>query len=153
MAEEELKHEAIDLLLEASSNALESAELCFREKKFEATVREAILAIENAANAFILTLGGTYVSSHYEYRLAMRTVAERRWRALLKRAGFKAMLKAADLPRSSVAYRYPVTVVEGRILTRRPPEEEEAREFLASAQAFLKNTRRYIEEYKRKTTL
>ncbi len=148
MAEKEPSLKAVKLLLENATNALRNAELCFREKRFDATVREAIIAIENAANAFILALDGTYVSSHYEYHRAMETVAQRRWKALLKRPGFKAMLEAADLPRSSVAYRYPIAVVEGKIQIRQPPNEREAKELLASAQAFLKNARKYIEERK-----
>jgi len=153
MAEKEPSLEAVSLLLEASNNALKNAELCFREKRFDATVREAILTIENAANAFILSLGGAYVSSHYEYRRAMETVAQRRWKVLLKRPSFKAMLEAADLPRSSVAYRYPITVVEGKIQIRRPPNEREAKEILTSAQAFLKNARKHIEEHKGRTLI
>lgn len=150
MAEEKRVVEAINLLLEASSSALKNAELCFQEKRFDATVRESILAIENAANAFILSLGGTYVSSHYEYRRAMKTVAERRWKELLKRPAFKAMLTAADIPESSVACRYPITIIEGEIHIRKPPKEKEAREILTSAQKFLKNALRYINEYKRR---
>jgi len=153
MAEKEPSLEAVNLLLENSRNALRNAELCFREKRFDAAVREAILAIENAANAFILALGGTYVSSHYEYRRAMETVAQRRWKALLKRPGFKAMLEAADLPKSSVAYRYPITVVEGKIQIRRPPNGREAKGLLTSSQAFLKNARKYIAEHKGRTLI
>lgn len=153
MAEKEPGLEAVNILLETSTNALKNAELCFREKRFDATVREATLAIENAANAFILSLGGTYVSSHYEYRRTIETMAQRRWKALLRRPGFKAMLEAADLPRSSVAYRYPIAVVEGKIQIRKPPNKGEAEELLTSAQAFLKNTRKYIEEYKERASI
>jgi len=51
MAEKEPSLEAVNILLETSNNALRNAELCFREKRLDTTVREAILAIENAANA------------------------------------------------------------------------------------------------------
>lgn len=151
MAEEERTVEAINLLLEASSNALKNAELCFKGKRFDAAVRESILVIENAANAFILSLGGTYVSSHYEYRRAMRTVAERRWKKLLKRPAFKAMLRVADIPKSSVACRYPIAVIGGKIHIRKFLKEKEAKELLTAAQSFLKNVLKYINEHKSRT--
>lgn len=111
-------------------------------------MREAILAIENAANAFILAPGGTYVSSHYEYRHAIETVVKRQWKNLIKRPAFRKMLTAADLPRSSVACRYPITVIEGKIHIHKPLTKSQAEVFLASAQSYLKTTTKYIKEYR-----
>ena len=140
--------EVTDALLESASSALENAELCFGEGKFDATVREAILAIENAANAFVISLGGVYVASHYEYRRAMRVVAQRRWRAVLRRPAFKKMLRIADLTEFSVNSRCPISVVKGEIRIREKPTREKAEKFLKGARYFLKNATRYINEYK-----
>jgi len=45
----------------------------------------------------------------------------------------------------------PIAIVEGKIQIRKPPDEKEAEEILTSAQAFLRNVRKYIEEYKART--
>lgn len=142
--------EVRDALLGSASSALENSELCFREERYDATLREAILAIENAANAFITSLGGAYVSSHYEYRSAMRVVVQRRWRDVLRRSAFEKMLKIADLTSSSVNYRYPISVSGGEISVRKAPTREEAKEFLEAARYFLKKTTSYIDEYGRR---
>lgn len=142
--------EVTDALLKSASSALENAELCFRENKFDATVRESILAIENAANALVISLGGAYVSSHYEYQRAMKVMAQRRWKLLLSRPVFKEMLKIVDLTEFSVNSRYPISVVEGEIRIREKPTKEKAEKFLKGARYFLKNAIRYINEYKSK---
>ena len=139
--------EVTKALLESASSALENAKLCFGEGKFDATMREAILAIENAANAFIVSLGGAYVSSHYEYRRAMKVVAQRRWKVVLSRPAFRKILRIADLTEFSVNSRYPISVVKGEIRIREKPTREKAKNFLEGAQYFLKNATRYINEY------
>lgn len=143
--------EVTDALLKSASSALENAEICFREEKFDATVREAIITIENAANALILSLGGTYVSSHYEYRRAMKVIAQRRWKPLLRRNAFKKMLRAADLTKFSVKARYPVSVIKGEIRVREEQTKGKAKKFLKAARHFLKNATKYINEYKNRS--
>lgn len=139
-----------DALIRSASSALGNSELCFREGRHSATVREAIIAIENGANAFVTSLGGAYVSSHYEYRTAMRVVAQRRWREVSRRPAFEKMLRIADLTRFSVSYRYPISIAEGEITIRKEATSEEAEEFLQAARYFLKKTTHYIDEYRRR---
>lgn len=112
--------EEITVSLKVASRHLKDAESALRRGIFYDCVYHSASAVENAANAMILSLGGRVPHTHRDAE-ALASIVARVRPELLKDKKFKLMIEGVSrLQRHVVASRYPIEVEEGKFL---PPEE------------------------------
>jgi HEPN domain-containing protein/predicted nucleotidyltransferase len=125
----------IAVFLKTANHHLQNAELALERGVFYDAVHHSVSAVENAADAFILRLGGTVPHAHGDAD-AIEHLARRARPALLEKKGFRSMLEGLrELEKHTIKSKYPVEVKDGVFL---PPQEfytkDEARRLFRKAQ-------------------
>jgi len=123
----------IDVLIRISEVNLVRAEKRFKTGEYDSAVFHASLAVESAANALILKLGGDEAKNHRAIS-ALAAVLRRLKPELLREEKYVRLIeKGSEIQREVVYARYPL-IVKGRWLT--PMEyytKEKARKIIDNA--------------------
>jgi len=123
----------IDVLIRISEVNLARAEKRFKTREYDSAIFHASLAIESAANALILKLGGDEAKNHRAIS-ALAAVLRRVKPELLREEKYVRLVeKGSDIQREVVYARYPL-IVKGKWLT--PMEyytKEKARKIIDNA--------------------
>ncbi len=136
----------IEILLRISDKNLERALKRFKSGEYDSAVFHASLAVENAANALIIKLGGSEAKNHRAIS-GLAAVLRRVKPELLKEKKTMQLIEKGTLIQSEVVHtRYPLKV-GGKWLT--PMEyytREKAKEIIDNADFVLKEIKRAMTE-------
>jgi HEPN domain-containing protein len=106
----------IDVLIRISEVNLARAEKRFKTREYDSAIFHASLAIESAANALILKLGGDEAKNHRAIS-ALAAVLRRVKPELLREEKYMQLIeKGSEIQREVVYARYPL-IVKGKWLT------------------------------------
>lgn len=136
----------IEVLLRISEVNLARAEKRFETGEYDSAVFHASLAVESAANALILKLGGDEAKDHRAIS-GLAAVLRRVRPELLREERYMRLIeKGSEIQREVVYARYPL-IVGGRWLT--PMEyytKKKAREIVDNAKSLVDEIRRALTE-------
>lgn len=134
----------IDVLIRVSELNLERARKRFETGEFDSSVFHASMAVETAANAMILDLGGDEAKDHRAIS-GLAAVLRRVKPELLKKEDYvQLIIKGTDVQREVVYARYPLKV-GGKWVT---PDEyytrEKAKTVIDNAESIVDTIKKFI---------
>jgi len=136
----------VDVLLRVCETNLSRAEKRFAEGEYDSGVFHASLAVENAANAMILLLGGDEAKDHRAIS-GLTAVIRRIKPDLLRNGAFKdAMERGREIQREVVYTRYPILEGGKWITPMEYYSREKSRGIIEKATLVVKGIRRAMDK-------
>jgi len=134
----------IEVLLKVSQVNLTRAEKRFDDGEFDSAVFQASMAVESAANALILKLGGDEAKDHRAIS-GLAAVTRRIRPDWLREEGFELLIdKGEEIQREVVYARYPLKVADKWVTPMEYYTSEKARTIIKNAKFVIDGIREYL---------